>query len=61
MREAVLVGQFTKNDPPSAAELKQYADNKDPGPTITGPTNFALGSICELVVPSDGPLASSPS
>jgi alpha-amylase len=28
----VLVGQFTKNDPPSAAELKQYADNKDPAP-----------------------------
>ena len=31
-----LVGQFTKKDPPSPEELKQYADNKDPGPTITG-------------------------
>lgn len=31
-----LVGQFTKNDPPSPEELAQYAANKDPGPAITG-------------------------
>ena len=30
------VGQFTKNDPPSAEELAVYAKAKDPGPTITG-------------------------
>jgi len=32
----VVVGQFTKNDPPSPRELEVYAENKDPGPAITG-------------------------
>ena len=31
-----LVGQFTKNDPPPAEELAEYAKLKDPGPPITG-------------------------